>query len=276
MAAAIQAVQIAVSHLGKTFSAKGRTTVAFEDLTFHINEGEFVCVLGPSGCGKTTLLRTIAGLERATQGELVIHPARTSGHADIGMVFQEHGLFPWMSVRDNIRFLLENNPRLAGRDIDAIADKSIGLVGLSGFADYLPHQLSGGMRQRVSIARSFANEPDILLMDEPFVFLDYQSRLNLQALLLNIWQRSHKTIVFVTHDIEEAVLLADRILVMHAHPGKIKTIIDIGLPRPRDVLNTRKLSAYQQHVANILELSRAEFEGLETAGAPQAESHADL
>lgn len=269
-------MQVSISHLGKTFFAKGRATVAFEDLTFHINEGEFVCVLGPSGCGKTTLLRTIAGLESPSQGELVIQPARSSGHADIGMVFQEHGLFPWMSVRDNIRFLLENNPRLAGRDIDAIADEFIGLVGLSSFSDYLPHQLSGGMRQRVSIARSFANEPDILLMDEPFVFLDYQSRLNLQSLLLNIWQRTHKTVVFVTHDIEEAVLLADRILVMHAHPGKIKTIIEVGLPRPRDVLNTRKLAAYQQHVANILELSRAEFEGLDTAGAPQAEDHASI
>ncbi|NOX93418.1 MAG: ABC transporter ATP-binding protein [Gammaproteobacteria bacterium] len=257
-------MQVSVTHLSKifsrTFSRKEEQTVAYENLNFHIKQGEFFCILGPSGCGKTSLLRTIAGLETATSGELNIQPLNTSRPISIGMVFQEHGLFPWMTAGDNIRFLLENNVHMAGRDLDVIVNEFISLVGLTKFTNYFPHQLSGGMRQRVSIARSFANEPDILLMDEPFVFLDYPTRCALHGLLLEIWQRKKKTLVFVTHDIEEAVFLADRVLVMNAHPGTVKTIIDINLPRPREFLALRKLPAYQDQVSELMELLHEEYE----------------
>jgi len=257
-------MQVSITHLGKIFSRtffrKEQQTIAYENLTFQIAQGEFFCILGPSGCGKTSLLRTIAGLETATSGELNIQPLNSSRPATIGMIFQEHGLFPWMTARHNIRFLLENNAHMAGRDLDAIVNEFINLVGLTKFADYFPHQLSGGMRQRISIARSFANEPDILLMDEPFVFLDYQTRCALHGLLLEIWQHKKKTLVFVTHDIEEAVFLADRVLVMSPHPGTIKTIVDINLPRPREFLALRKLSAYQDKVSELMELLRGECE----------------
>ncbi len=253
-------MQVSVSRLGKTFSHNQQTTVAYADLNFQIPQGEFFCILGPSGCGKTSLLRTIAGLETASSGELAIHPLHDSGAANVGMVFQEHGLFPWMTVRHNIRFLLENNEQLVGRDLDDITQEYIELVGLTKFTDYFPHQLSGGMRQRVSIARSFANAPDILLMDEPFVFLDYQTRCALHGLLLDIWQRKKTTLAFVTHDIEEAVFLADRVLVMSGHPGTVKTIIDIDLPRPREFLALRKTPAYQNLVSELIEQLRGEDE----------------
>ncbi len=251
-------MQISITHLSKIFFQKKQRTVAYENLTFQIRQGEFFCILGPSGCGKTSLLRTIAGLEAATSGELTIQPQDSSKPSAIGMVFQEHGLFPWMTIRNNIRFLLENNIHMVNRDLDAIVNEFIGLVKLTTFADYFPHQLSGGMRQRVSIARSFASEPGLLLMDEPFVFLDYQTRCALHDLLLDIWQRKKKTLVFVTHDIEEAVVLADRVLVMSAHPGTVKSIIDINLPRPREFLTLRKSSAYQNQVSELMELLREE------------------
>ncbi len=253
-------MQISIAHLNKTFFRKEQRTIAYENLNFQIRQGEFFCILGPSGCGKTSLLRTIAGLESATSGELNIQPLGSAKPGTIGMVFQEHGLFPWMTIRNNIRFLLENNVHMVNRDLDAIVNEFIKLVGLTTFADYFPHQLSGGMRQRVSIARSFANEPDLLLMDEPFVFLDYQTRCALHGLLLEIWQRKKKTVVFVTHDIEEAVFLADRVLVMSAHPGTVKTIVDINLLRPREFLTLRKLPVYQDKVSELMELLREECE----------------
>lgn len=250
-------MQIQAKQLSKTFRSKDRETTAYQDLTFDVSPGEFFCILGPSGCGKTSLLRTLAGLETPGTGELTID-SHTDQTADIAMVFQEHGLFPWMNLKNNIRFLLENNPQMTGRDLDSICDDYLGKVDLGNFAHHYPHQASGGMRQRVSIARAFANEPNILLMDEPFVFLDYQTRLALQQLLLSIWNETQKTVVFVTHDIEEAVLLADRIMVMSAHPGTIKTFIDIDLPRPRDVLTLQKQPAYHDHVNQILDLLQEE------------------
>lgn len=250
-------MHIRAKQLCKIFHGHDRETTAYQDLTFDIRPGEFFCILGPSGCGKTTLLRTLARLETASSGELQI--ASDSNHtADIAMVFQEHGLFPWMNLRNNIRFLLENNPRMDERNLDTICDGYLKKIGLSQFANHFPHQASGGMRQRVSIARAFANEPNILLMDEPFVFLDYQTRLALQQLLLGIWSETKKTVAFVTHDVEEAVLLADRIMLMSAHPGKIKTFVNIDLPRPRDVLTMRKQSAYRDYVDNILVLLQEE------------------
>ncbi len=259
-------MHIHAKQLSKVFQNHDKETSAYQELTFDVRPGEFFCILGPSGCGKTTLLRTLAGLEAATNGELQI-TSDSNQAADIAMVFQEHGLFPWMSLRNNIRFLLENNPRLTKRNLDTICDGYLQKVGLGQFANHFPHQASGGMRQRVSIARAFANEPNILLMDEPFVFLDFQTRLALQQLLLTIWNETKKTVVFVTHDIEEAVLLADRIMVMSSHPGKIKTFVDIDLPRPRDALTVRKQPEYHEHVDKLLALLQEEPHYLDNQSA---------
>jgi len=263
-------MQVSANQLGKIFIEKKQKTVAYENVDFQIMQGEFFCILGPSGCGKTSLLRTIAGLEVATAGELHIAPLNSTRPANIGMVFQEHGLFPWMTVRHNIRFLLENNRQLAGRDLDAIVNEFIGLVGLTKFADYYPRQLSGGMRQRVSIARSIANEHYILVLNEPFVFLDYQTRGALHRLLLEIWQRKKKTLVFVTHDIEEAVFLADRVMVMSAHPGHVKTIVNVDLPRPREFLTLRKTAAYQNLVNELIALVHSEAKVFDTLSTQPA------
>lgn len=250
-------MHISARQLSKTFSSQGKDTSAYQGLTFDVRPGEFFCILGPSGCGKTSLLRTLAGLEAPSSGELQVG-AGDGGSASIGMVFQEHGLFPWMSLRGNVRFLLENNPAMAGKDLDVISDDFLAKVGLGRFAQHYPHQASGGMRQRISIARAFANAPDILLMDEPFVFLDFQTRLSLQQLLLSIWAEARTTVVFVTHDIEEAVLLADRILVMSAHPGRIKTELNIELERPRDAMSVRKSLKYHAYVEDVLALLQEE------------------
>lgn len=217
-------------------------------------------MLGPSGCGKTTLLRTIAGLETPTEGELFIASAQNDLSADIGMIFQDQGLFPWMTVYRNLAFILENNAGIAKAAIPDIVTEFLTKVGLEKFSHYYPHQLSGGMKQRVSIARGFATRPEILLMDEPFVFLDFQTRLYLHALLLSLWQAQQKTVVFVTHDIEEAVLLADRIIVMTARPGTIKQIIDLELERPRDIFSVRESPDYLKYVHVITELLRDEMQ----------------
>jgi len=175
------------------------------------------------------------------------------------MVFQEHGLFPWMTLKDNIAFPLKNDPALDEHEVEKICSHFLQKVGLVKFANYFPHQVSGGMKQRISIARSFAVDPDILLMDEPFVFLDYQNRLLLQELLLNLWQDSNKTIIFVTHNINEAVSLADRVMVMTAHPGKVKTNINIDLPRPRNMFEIRKSTQYAEYVNHITDLLKDEM-----------------
>ncbi len=248
-------MQISARSLGKTFRQRGRETTAYAGLDFEVAAGEFVCILGPSGCGKTSLLRTLAGLETPSTGELnIVSSASPADGLQIGMIFQEHGLFPWMTVRSNVRFLLENGGETAANvaDIDGRVVQALADVGLTDFAAYYPHQLSGGMCQRVSIARSFARAPDILLMDEPFVFLDYQTRLRLQSLLLSLWRRQRSTVLFVTHDIEEAVLLADRILLMSAHPGRIEREIVVDLPRPREVLATCRLPRFRELVTEIM------------------------
>jgi NitT/TauT family transport system ATP-binding protein len=243
--------QIIAHNLAKQFDQSGNTVVAYEHLDFSVDYGEFVCIVGPSGCGKTTLLRTLAGLERATEGTLQVNSTHGTETLQIGMVFQEHGLFPWMRIADNIRFPLENNARLKGQDVAAICQRYLQHIGMEKFARFFPHQVSGGMRQRVSLARSFAVDPDILLMDEPFVFLDYQTRQVLHQLVLDIWSDSGKTVVFVTHDIEEAVYLADRVLVMSAHPGQIIQTFDIEFDRPRNPQSIRQDPRYFDYVNRI-------------------------
>ncbi len=235
---------ITLRNVNKTFSAQGGTVDALQDVSLDIGGGEFFCIVGPSGCGKTTLLRILAGLEDSTGGDVCI-PAASNGRPHNSMVFQEQSVFPWMSVRDNVSYGL----RLRGvgkKERYAIADRYIRMIGLTKFSDAYPHQLSGGMKQRVSVARAFANDPEILLMDEPFGALDEQNRILLQQELLRIWEESRKTTVFITHSIDEALCLGDRVMVMTAHPGRIKSIVDIDLPRPRDIAAIRTTLRYNQ------------------------------
>jgi len=227
--------KVTATNLSRTFEKDdGTPTVALDRVSLEVRDEEFTCFIGPSGCGKTTLLRIIAGLDTLTSGELALNGAPITGpDPKRGMVFQEYSLFPWRTVIDNIAFGLQ----LQGtkkKDARRMAEKYLELVGLEQFKNSYPYELSGGMRQRVAIARALANEPKVLLMDEPFGALDAQTRNTLQHELLEIWQKKHVTILFVTHSVDEAVFLADRIVVMTSRPGRIKEIIDVDLPRPRD------------------------------------------
>lgn len=208
--------------------------VAVENIALEVNEGEFICLLGPSGCGKTTLLNAISGFVQPTSGTLDVHGKSVDGPGpDRGMVFQEYGLFPWFTVRQNVEY----GPRLkgvSGEALRTISQHYLELVQLADFADRYPSQLSGGMRQRVGIARALANQPSILLMDEPFGALDALTRETLQEELVKIWNAERRTCVFVTHSIAEAVYLADRIVIMATRPGRIKDVVANPLPRPRD------------------------------------------
>jgi NitT/TauT family transport system ATP-binding protein len=222
--------------LTKQFEFNGDRIDALRDAHLRVNKGEFVCLIGASGCGKSTLLRIVAGFEHATRGSALMWGQPIAGPApDRGMVFQDYGLFPWLTVRGNIAF----GPTSRGRpraEIKATVDHFINLVGLQRFADAYPHQLSGGMKQRVAIARVLANDAEIVLMDEPFGALDAMTRERLQDELLEIWQRTGLTVLFVTHSIEEAIFLADRVVVMSPSPGRIESQMEITLPRPRDVV----------------------------------------
>ncbi len=204
------------------------------DLSLPVPEGNFVCIVGPNGCGKTTLLRLIAGLARPTQGEIVLNGQLIQEPGpDRGFVFQEYALFPWRSVRKNIEFGLEMRG-FAPQERREIGDRYIDLVGLRGFEDCNIRQLSGGMKQKVSIARVLANEPSVILMDEPFAALDCQTRNAMQAELLNVWEKERKTILFVTHSVEEAIFLADLVVVFSHRPGRLVETIPVDLPRPRN------------------------------------------
>jgi NitT/TauT family transport system ATP-binding protein len=231
---------------------------ALIDINLEIQEGEFICLLGPSGCGKSTLLRIIAGLIPASSGQITINGQAIDGPGpDRAVVFQDYALFPWMSVRDNIEFGLEAR-RLAPAARKEISDKLLKVVGLADFANRYPHHLSGGMKQRVSIARALAVNPSLLLMDEPFGALDAQTRQSLQDELLRIWREYRKTVVFVTHSIEEAIYLSDRIVVMTARPGRIKEVITIDEVRPRDMTGSA-MNQRQREVRAVLneEIERA-------------------
>jgi NitT/TauT family transport system ATP-binding protein len=229
----------------KTFFVKGRRIDALSGIDLDIQGGEFFCIVGPSGCGKTTMLRILAGLERQTGGSIEVARDGSSLRPLNSMVFQEQSIFPWLSVRDNVAFGLKAQG-LGRRERYRIVEPFIRKVGLTGFEDALPHQLSGGMKQRVSIARAFATDPEMLLMDEPFAALDEQTKLILQAELLRIWEDLRKTVVYVTHSIDEAIVLADRILVMSARPGKIKEIVDVQeiFGRPRVVEDVKSSAQY--------------------------------
>lgn len=208
--------------------------VALDDISFEVEDGEFICILGTSGCGKTTLLRIIAGLEKPTRGEVLVGGVPVEGPSpERGMVFQEYSLFPWRNVLENIAFGLEmkNIPREERLEK---ARTYVKLVNLEGFETAYPHELSGGMRQRVAIARALANDPQVLLMDEPLGALDAQTRNQMQQELLEIWDREKKTVIFVTHSVDEAVYLADRMVVLSPRPGRVDEIVTVDIPRPRD------------------------------------------
>lgn len=214
-----------VDAVSKDFEVAGERFEALAPTSFTVEAGEFVAIVGPSGCGKTTLLRILAGIEPPTSGSVRVDGAR------IGFVFQRHGLFPWMSVRDNVAFGLQRERS----GVDERVARVVADVGLNGFEDFLPHQLSGGMQQRVNLGRAIVRDPDLFLMDEPFGSLDAQTRHLLQEELLRVWNRDRRAVVFVTHDIEEAVLLADRVLVMNGRPGRVAEQVDVPLARPRDL-----------------------------------------
>ncbi|MCX7781829.1 MAG: ABC transporter ATP-binding protein [Negativicutes bacterium] len=236
--------KIRLSNVSKEFISRTGHTVALKKINLTIPDGEFFCIVGPSGCGKTTLLRILAGLEEASSGVIDIKSTDPTRPLN-SMVFQEQSIFPWMNVRDNVAYGLRVRS-IPKKQRYEIADHYISMIGLTKFADAYPHQLSGGMKQRVSVARAFANDPEILLMDEPFGALDEQNRIILQQELLRIWELTKKTTVFITHSIDEALCLGDRIMIMTANPGKIKAIINVDLPRPRDISTIRISSRYNE------------------------------
>jgi NitT/TauT family transport system ATP-binding protein len=226
-------VVLEVDRLTKRFPTPQGEVTALDEISFRVHRREFVTVIGPSGCGKSTLIRILAGLESATAGQVLVDGQPVAGPGpDRGMVFQGYTLFPWLTVKGNVMF----GPRVTGAaasTAEAEARQWIDLVGLSKFENAYPHQLSGGMKQRVAIARALANQPRVLLMDEPFGALDAQTRSQMQGYLLQIWKNVDVTILFITHDLDEAVLLADRILVLKAHPGRVDEVIEVPVPRPR-------------------------------------------
>jgi NitT/TauT family transport system ATP-binding protein len=240
--------KIEVRGLAMDFASRrgDRMLPALRDIGLEIHDREFVCLLGPSGCGKTTLLNCIAGFIAPTAGEIMVDERPVDGPGpDRGIVFQEYGLFPWFTVEQNIQY----GPRLRGLTKAALREVSaryIRLVHLEGFERHYPSELSGGMKQRVGIARALANQPEVLLLDEPFGALDAQTRERMQSELLKIWQAEQRTCVFVTHSIVEAVFLADRVVVMTARPGRIKREISVSVPRPRDRTSEEFIALYRE------------------------------
>jgi ABC-type nitrate/sulfonate/bicarbonate transport system ATPase subunit len=227
--------RLSIRNVGKTFPGVqgGPPTQALQPVSLDVADNDFITVLGPSGCGKSTLLRLIAGLETPSTGDILLDGEPVTGPgADRGVVFQSYTLFPWLNVRQNICFGLREKGMPAKQQRE-ISDRFIAQVGLRGFEEHFPKQLSGGMQQRVAIARALANDPKILLLDEPFGALDNQTRVLMQELLLGIWEQAQKTVLFVTHDIDEAIFMASRVVVFTARPGRIKTEVTTDFPHPR-------------------------------------------
>jgi NitT/TauT family transport system ATP-binding protein len=222
---------------------------AVEGVSVDIAHGEFFMIVGPSGCGKTTLLRILAGLDSVSSGTIEIETPNSQRPVN-SMIFQGDSIFPWMTVWDNAAYGLKMRHAPAAT-VKEVVGHYLARTGLTRFAKYYPHQLSGGMRQRVSIARAFANDPEILLMDEPFSALDAQNKVLLQEELLRIWEEHKKTVVFITHSVDEAVFLGDRIMVMTAQPGKVKTFVPVPLVRPRNIMELQKTPEYGELIADI-------------------------
>jgi NitT/TauT family transport system ATP-binding protein len=227
------AVKLKIDNVKKIFIGRNGETVALNGVSFDIKENEFVCVVGPSGCGKSTLLNIIAGLDQPTEGKIFLDDKEvTDTGTERGVVFQQYALFPWLSVRKNIEFGLKLK-NLKREEINRITDYYLDMVDLKEFAESYPKELSGGMKQRVAIARAYAVNPEVLLMDEPFGALDAQTKAQLQSELLETWEKERKTCFFITHDVDEAIILAQRVVIMSARPGRVKEIVDINIPYPR-------------------------------------------
>ena len=249
--------KLRIHHVSKVFEQKEQAITALEDTNFDVREGEFVTILGPSGCGKSTILKVIAGLTEPSSGYVMLNNQRINGPgADRGMVFQAYTLFPWLTVEENIGFGLQLKG-MAKAQRQEIVQHYLELIGLNGFGAMYPNNLSGGMKLRVAIARALANDPEVLLMDEPFGALDAQTRTVMQELLLKVWEESHKTILFVTHDIDEAIFMGDRVYVMTARPGRLKAELPVPLPRPRE-FSIKTSPEFMRLKGEILELIREE------------------
>ena len=226
-------VRVKIDNVRKVFNGRNGEMVALNGVSLDIMDNEFICVVGPSGCGKSTLLNIIAGLTEPTSGKVYCNGKEVTGTGtDRGVVFQQYALFPWLTVKKNVMFALEMRG-IKGKDAEAEAMKYLEMVDLAKFANSYPKELSGGMKQRVAIARAYAAEPEVLLMDEPFGALDAQTRTQLQSELLETWQKKKKTCFFITHDVDEAIVLAQKVIIMSARPGRIKEIVDITIPYPR-------------------------------------------
>jgi NitT/TauT family transport system ATP-binding protein len=227
--------KIIAAHIDKVYKSGKNEIKAIDDVTIDIQDNDFVCIVGPSGCGKSTILRMLAGLDFPTKGQIIMDDRNITGPGpDRGMVFQTYTLFPWMSVEDNIKFglLIKKMPK---EEQQKIADRYLEIIGLRKFAKSYPKELSGGMKQRVAIARALANQPEVLLMDEPFGALDPHTKSMMQLLLREIWEKEHPTIVFITHDIDEAVFLANKIYVLSARPGRVQKVTYVYLPHKRSL-----------------------------------------
>ncbi len=254
-AAALKPAKLRIEDVALRFTPRrGVPVTALDRISLDVRDKEFSVIVGPSGCGKTSLLRLVAGLIEPSEGAIWLDDKRVTGPGrDRGMVFQSYTLFPWLAVRENVEFGLKvaGTPPQQRHDI---ARRFIAQVGLEGFERHYPRQLSGGMMQRVALARALANDPAVLLMDEPFGALDSQTRSLMQELLLDIWQQSSKTVLFITHDIDESILLGDRVYVMTARPGRIKELVEIDLPRPRsvDLLTSAAFMALKRHIMRLI------------------------
>ena len=239
------------SDIRKTFSSGHAEVVAIDGLSLHIEDDEFVCILGPSGCGKSTLLFMVAGLEPQSEGSIFFNgESVTAPSADRGMLFQQFALFPWLSARRNVEFALSLRG-ISAEERWKKAKRWLDLMGLTKFSDAYPHTLSGGMQQRVAIARLLVSDPSIMLMDEPFAALDAQTRAVLGEELIRVWQESRRTVLFVTHSVDEAILLSDRLVIMTPRPGKIKADLQIELPRPRDP-SSDEFNKLRRYVTELL------------------------
>jgi NitT/TauT family transport system ATP-binding protein len=250
-----------ITHLAKTYGADEKATEALRDVTFVVEDGEFVCVVGPSGCGKTTLLKCVAGLLRPTRGETMLRGKRvTEPPEEMALVFQEYGrsLMPWASVRNNVLLPLRHKP-LGRNERTRLVEEALESVALTRFIDHYPWQLSGGMQQRVAIARALAYQPSILLMDEPFASVDAQTRGDLEDLVLRVREEYGITILFVTHDIDESVYLADRVVVLTHSPTEVKEIVQVDLGRPRDQITTKELPEFLQLRGHVYRLIKREL-----------------
>jgi NitT/TauT family transport system ATP-binding protein len=260
-----------IRKLGKTYGAGAKATHAVAEVSFTVGDGEFVCVVGPSGCGKTTLLKCVGGLLRPSRGEVVLRGTRVLAPPDeLAFVFQEYSrsLMPWSSVRNNVLLPLRHK-KLARAERRRLVEDALESVGLTRFIDHYPWQLSGGMQQRVAIARALAYQPTILLMDEPFASVDAQTRADLEDLILRVRDEYGITILFVTHDIDESVYLADRVVVLTHAPTKVKEMVSVQLPRPRDQIATKELTEFVNLRGHVYRLIRREQTAVEPAEAEE-------